>query len=702
MHVDLSEFRAAYLAEVEEHLGAVNKSLLAVDAANRAGRPSPRELRELMRLLHTIKGLSAMVGIEPIVGIAHRMETVLRAADRAGGVLDDRSLETMFEGTRAIESRVRAIANNEAVVEASSSLLSHLDAAEAAPAPVAAAQGDAPEDDELEPIVAAKLTSSEREQLTQGVAAGQHAVRVDFVPTPAKAEQGLTITSLRERLAPLGELVRVLPLTVKSDDATPGGLLFALIFLTGASLEIVADAAGVPVTDVTELLAARARSRSSIPPPPASEPEIAAFEEEEAAPEVSATQRAGVLRVDVARIDDTIDKLSGLIVTRSQLARAAGKLREAGADTRELEVILGDNARQLRDLRAAILRVRMVPISAVLDRLPLVIRGVGRSTGKQVRLVLEGTGAELDKAVAERIFPAFVHLLRNAIDHGIESPEERRLAGKPEQATIVVSSSSGNNRQIEIRIEDDGRGVDRARVAAKAGRPIAEGAAALLEALCTPGLSTRDAIDTTSGRGVGMDIVRKIIVEGLGGDLAMETFAGRGTAFIIRVPLTIAIVDSFTVRCANERFVVPVRVVEEIVELQSEDVVLGPRMTGRQTRFFARRGETVPVVELSEALGLGRLTSHSAAGQRGEGARTTPYGNQALVVRRGHDDSVAFAIDRVLGQQETVVRPLVDPLVSVVGISGSTDLGDGRATVVLDLLGLSGKIARMKEHAAWQ
>jgi two-component system chemotaxis sensor kinase CheA len=205
----------------------------------------------------------------------------------------------------------------------------------------------------------------------------------------------------------------------------------------------------------------------------------------------------------------------------------------------------------------------------------------------------------------------------------------------------------------------------------------------LLELLCRPGLSTRDEVDTTSGRGVGMDIVRKIVVDGLGGELTLETTPGRGTAFVLRVPLTIAIVDAFAVRCGGERFVVPVPVVEEIVDLDAAKIVRGPRRNGRDTRFFARRGETVPVVDLAFALQLG----------------AAPDAKQAVVVRRGHDEPVAFAIDRVLGQQETVVRPLVDPLVLVAGVSGSTDLGDGRATLVLDLLALTAKLGRTQEHA---
>jgi two-component system chemotaxis sensor kinase CheA len=594
----------------------------------------------------------------------------------------------MISGTRAIEVRVGAVARDEAVPSASASTLAELDALETESEAV---EVEAAQTTTFGPALDAKLTSSEREQLVQGANSGRRAVRVEFAPSPQKAEAGLNITTLRERLATVGEIVRVLPTATAPSEAAPGGLLFAIIMLTSGSDAEVAKVSEVPLADLHELLSARALPAPTAPASGAGAAGAPSESTGEHQPADVEAHRPGVLRVDVARIDDTIERLAGLIVTRSRLLRAADTLRVAGADTRELEAIIVDNGRQLRDLRAAVLRVRMVPIAAVLDRLPLVIRGLGRTAGKLVRLTVVGGGAELDKTVAERIFPALVHLLRNAVDHGIETPAERRHAGKDEHATITVTASTRNNRQIEIHVEDDGRGVDRARVAAKAGKEILADDANLLDLLCRPGLSTRDEVNTTSGRGVGMEIVRKVVVDGLGGELELETVAGAGTTFIIRVPVTIAIVDSFTLRCGSERFVVPVPVVEEIVELDATAIVRGPGGEGVEGRFFARRGEMVALLDLTRILGFADAqTENNFAGR------------QALVVRRGREEPVAFAIDRVLGQQETVIRPLVDPLVAVAGVSGSTDLGDGRATLVLDLLALSTTLRRSsgEERAA--
>lgn len=659
MNVDLEEFRSAFVAEADEHLAAAQSLLLAVDRALRdaaAGeRPGvQRDLRELLRLLHTMKGLAAMVGVDPVVALAHEMESVLRDAERAGGFIDESTIEVLLAGTRAIQARVRAVAENKPVPAPPADLLAALRRVEA-PAPPPIGQL------ELTDEVATKLGASELQQLRSGARNGLRALRVDFTPSASQAAAGVSISTVREKIAAIGEIVKVVPLS------PAGGLVFAIVFLTNVTDAKIEEATGI--AKVTTLLEVAPANEPA--PPPSFAPES---DDDETTTDIT----RGVLRVDVERVDDAIEMLGSLVVTRARMGLAVERLAATGADTRELRAIMSDHARQLRELRAAILRVRMVPMTAVVERLPLVVRGLARTNGKKVSTVLDVGTAELDKTVAERLFPALVHLVRNAVDHGIEPPEERVRAGKSETAVLRLEGRT-HDRLVELRISDDGRGVDRAAVLAKAGKTAPNGSssttdAELLDLLCRAGLSTRSEADTTSGRGLGMDIVRKT-VQRLGGELLLETTPGHGTTFILRVPLTVAIVDAFTVRSGGERFAVPVPVVEEIVELASERVVTGP-----QQRLLARRGETVPLFELADALQL-----HDDAAQR-----RAPL---ALVVRGAGGELVAYAVDRVLGQQEIVVRPLVDPLVASGAISGSTDLGDGRVTVVLDLLALSGRAA---------
>ena len=672
MNVDLQEFRGAFVAEAREHLAAAQGHLLAIEKAARAGQSAPRALRDLLRLLHTIKGLAAMVGVEPIVQLAHAMETTVRTTEQAGGATNATTSEALVAGSRAIEAQIRNVESDRAPSSAPADVLRALEGVEP-PVRVARTELD------IDPVIAAKLNASEKDQLRAGATAGRRVMRVDFAPAAEKAALGISITTVRERIGALGEIVKVIPVNTPASPTSPGGLVFTLLVITNAADVDLAAAAHVGPEAVTMLAGAATEEEAVVAEAGVDAmPSVRVDEPEDAPVEDSRT----TLRVEVRRVDDAIDMLGSLIVTRARLAHAVARLEQSGADCRELRAILADNARQLRDLRSAILRVRMVPLAVALDRLPFVVRGLRRATGKDVQLVLDVGNGELDKTVAERLFPALIHLVRNAVDHGIETAAARVAAGKSPDGTIRMTSRS-LDRNVEIRIADDGDGVDRARVAGKAGAPVPVTDDELLELLCRPGLSTRSEVDTTSGRGLGMDIVRKT-VERLGGELVLETVPGRGTTFIVRVPLTVAIVDAFTVRCRGDRFAVPVAAVEEIIELGR----LVPPTHPGGPRLLARRGETVPVVDLGDALTLPKVAGSTA-----------PH---ALLVRPNRGEILGYAVERVLGQQEIVVRPLVDPLVASPAISGSTDLGDGRATIVLDLLGLSAMTvaARRRGRAA--
>jgi len=669
---DLKEFIAAYLVEAEEHLAVANTQLLAVEGAQKNGSTNPRAVRETFRSLHTIKGLSAMVGVEPVVAIAHRMENFLRDSDRSGGTLAQPAIDALLRGVRAIEQRVAALARGDSAAPPSEELLAALDslglvATTAAPAPAAVL--------DLDPALLAKLAPFEVDQLLRGIAEGQRALRAEFSPSPERAAQGLTINSVRERMAKVADIVRVLPRGVPASPEAPGGLCFVLILLTRSSDELIAEAVGVR--------GAQFQSVARELPAPAMESELvpsieAEFDGAEDG-KIDTHSRRGVVRVDVSRLDDAMEGLSSLIVTRFRLARAIASLTERGVNTRELSEIMTDNARQLRDLRAAIVRVRMVPVSELLERVPLLVRGLRRATNRSVRLELEGGSAELDKSVSERLFPVIVHLVRNAVDHAIETPDERLRRGKPEEGLLRITCGARTNTRLEITVSDDGRGIDRAAVAKKAGRPSPSDDAGLLDLLCIPGLSTRDIVTTTSGRGMGMEIVKRTIVDELGGELEVHSVVGQGTTFTLRVPLTISIVDAFSFECGEQRFVVPVTMVDEIVEVDANALVKVPANDDDSLTvdILSRRGVAVPMIQLAQVFRL--KTAGKGAGK-------------AIVVRRA-GSAVAFAVDRMLGQQEVVVRPLNDVLVRAPGVSGATDLGDGRPTLVLDLVALSASLS---------
>ncbi|RYZ03074.1 MAG: chemotaxis protein CheA [Myxococcales bacterium] len=656
----LAEFVSAYVLETEEHLGAANTHLLATETALRAGESNLRGVREVFRALHTVKGLSAMVGVEPVVTLSHRMEALLRSADRSQSRLPLGAVDVLLRGVQAIEQRVSAFRDGRAVEPAPLALLREIDSfdAEAPTAATGRLELDLP------PELASKLGAAELEQLQSGLAAGKHAVCVSFEPSTEKAERGVTIKVVREALEKLGEIVKVVPVALQG-SASGAGLAFAIILLTAHEHAQIAAA----VDDAISISSIAAPTQ--LPASPL-EVELGVREHD------LETQQQGFVRVNVARLDESVERLSALIVNRFRMNRAIAKLASAGVDTRELLQIQNESGRQLRDLRAAIFRVRMVPTADLLERIPLLVRGLRRAVDRAVNVQIDAGTTEVDKAVAERLFPALVHLVRNAVDHAIETPDERVRRGKPAEGLLKISCAARSDTWLELSVEDDGRGIDREAVARKARREVPASEAALLELLCEPGLSTREVATTTSGRGMGMEIVKRTI-EQLGGELFLRTELGVGSTFVLRVPLSLSIVDGFSFECRTQRFVVPVASVDEIIEVDDASLVHSPASTrgGARVAMLERRGQVVPLLSLAGVLGLPEAGSDK----------------KALIVRRGAE-AVAFAVDRMLGQQEVVVRPLEDQLVRVRGVAGATDLGDGKPTLVLDLAGLGAALSR--------
>jgi two-component system chemotaxis sensor kinase CheA len=656
--VDLNEFIGGFVVEAEELIAIANSSLLELETACAEGRAHPRAVRELFRAMHTIKGLAGMVGVEPIVDIAHALETLIRAADRAGGRLERPAVDVSLRGVRAIEERVAAVAAGRQVAPAPPRLVDAIGASDAtaaispAPPPTIAPEWDA------------RLTASERQQLSQALHGGTPVWTLAFTPSDDKAQRGVTIGSVRARVAELGDIVKVVPRTVVV-DGKQAGVTFEMLVISRAEPALLAGAVEADVNTLAPLSVTAAAA------PEAAVPAVEPGESFDAGPllEEPSGMARPVVRVELERLDALQEQMSLLTVSRFRLERELAAFAAAGHDVRKLREVVDTQARQLRDLRRAILRVRLVRVAEVLEPLLLLVRSSARAAHKEVRLVLDTHEAELDKAVADRLLPAMIHLVRNAVDHAIEPPETRAAAGKPRVGTIRISATDLNGKRIQLSVSDDGRGIDRAAIALRAGREIASDAD-LLDVLATPGFSTRDVVSRTSGRGVGMEVVRRVAVADLGGELTLSTQPEVGTTFTLTVPLTIAIVDVFSFVCGAQAFVVPVAAVEEIVELGPDQRSTPPTRDagGARVTLLHHRGRPLPLVSLGLALAI----------DSGEHAA------RAIVTRR-NGEPLAFAVDRMLGRHEVVVRPIDDPLVRVPGVSGATDLGDGRPTLVLDL-----------------
>ncbi|HUS33368.1 MAG TPA: chemotaxis protein CheW [Kofleriaceae bacterium] len=655
--VDLQEFVGGFIAESDQLVASAKAHLLEIERASEANQPSAKLVRELFRAMHTLKGLAGMMGVQPIVDIAHALETVLRSADLAGGQLGSRACELGFIGVRAIAERVRAVADHKPVPPAPESLIDEL-----ARVDVSGNTQSAPL-----PVVASwdkKLNASERQQVVSALEANRKAYTLMFAPSDQHAARGVSISSVRASLGALGEIVKVAPRSVPATDTAPAGLVFEILVVSDADVEALARAAATTPAQVAavEIEVSSAPALESLP---ATEDELTPI-------------GRSVVRVELSRLDELQEQLSALVVTRFRLERQIASLSASGNDIRVLREIADSQGRQLRDLRRAILRVRMVRLSEVLEPLTLLVRSMVKPGIKEARLELDVRDSELDKAVADRLLPALVHLVRNAVDHAIEPVVERERAGKSRAGTVRIESREGAGNQLVLSVVDDGRGIDRAVIARRARKELADDDA-VLEVLTAPGFSTREKVTETSGRGIGMDIVRRIVASDLGGELSMTTKVGQGTTFTLEVPLTIAIIDVFSFECAGQPFVVPVTTVEEIFELTEQRRIDSPAaLRGRlPVALLERRGRPLPLVELSKMLRIS--TAESAA-------------SKALVVRR-QNEPLAFAVDRMLGRHEVVIRPIEDVLARVPGIAGATDLGDGRPTLLLDLVELAAGIS---------
>jgi two-component system chemotaxis sensor kinase CheA len=405
-------------------------------------------------------------------------------------------------------------------------------------------------------------------------------------------------------------------------------------------------------------------------------------------PVTSAPAPSNFVRVDLARLDELMQMVGELVITRARLGDNLKALKGSVSEP-QLRTLRETNLaleRQLRNLREGVMRVRLVPIGEIFARMQFVIRDIARESKKQIALELIGQTTEIDKFVVERMMDPLLHLVRNAVSHGLESEADRIAQGKSPEGKIALRAATAGE-MVVIEIEDDGRGVDVEKVTKRARSQglIATDAtpdmASVLDIICSSGFSTRDQADLTSGRGVGMAVVKNTVQE-LGGFLTLDSQVGVGTKFTIQLPLTLAIADALTVSIGGQTFAVPQSSVREVLETQPTAITVF-----ENNEIFSHRGSVLPLIRLADFFGLASTSPETQNGKR----------LHVVVVGSGLS-AVGLLVDRILGQREIVVRPLTDPLVQVVGIAGATELGDGRIVLILDTAALLhvGRLASWK------
>ncbi|MBP7891930.1 MAG: chemotaxis protein CheA [Firmicutes bacterium] len=681
-----------FLAEADEQLQYLEDGLLDLEQSS----DDPEVIAQIFRAAHTLKGSSATLGHEKMARLTHSMESVLDLVRKSQMSVTPILMDLMFECLDMLRILNREIATAQDsgvdITELDDRLLDVIESAERqAGAGETAGGRDTPsmgvEPDG--PTWTGQFTGS-----------GDVRVKVRFAracPMPSvRAYQVI------DRLSALGALAYSEPSVDRIEAGDDVLDLVVVVEYDGDALEPLAqairsvtDVEDVRVLQVSQIGSTRtamqraADAQEAAPPADATRKAtadavggaartVAAISPAKA---TAASVGATTVRVDVARLDVLSNLVAELVIDRTHLAQLESKLADKhGGDelVSELNRTSTHIGRLTTELQEAINKARMLPIDNVFKRFPRMVRDLAQKQGKEVELIIRGEDTELDRSVSEEIGDPLIHLLRNAVGHGIEPPEERARAGKPPRGVVRLSAFRQEN-YIVLQVADDGRGIDPEMIRASAVRKgiVAEDAAARLSdkdainLVFASGLSTATKADDVSGRGVGMDIVRRNL-EKLNGSISLDTAIGRGSTFTVKLPLTLAIIRALLVSLGQRIYAIPLNSVEEITRVEKSDI---NTVGGREA--IRPRGEVVPLLWLGDVFGV---RGHDRFGRLSE-----PGQKVFAVIASSHEGKVGLAVDRLVGEMEIVIKSLGTFVGNVPGVSGVTILGDGRVALIVDV-----------------
>ncbi|SIT32421.1 chemotaxis protein CheA [Achromobacter sp. MFA1 R4] len=696
--LDLSQFYETFFDEADELLAQMEQLLLELDV----GAPDIEQLNAIFRAAHSIKGGAATFGcFTQLAGTTHLLENLLDAIRRGEMALRTDMIDIFLETKDVLKSQLDAYRASEepddAVFERICAVLrqlalEHKDpaaAAAAAPAPAAPAPAPAPAPVQQAPQPQPEPVAPAAPAAESGESAAGLPLRVRITKVSDK-----DAASLLEEMGNLG--------TVKASDRSNGALTVwvestctpddieavCCFIVDGDQLSIAREAA--PATgDAAPAVAEAAPAAQPAPAPvaapvpeaPVAEPAAAA---DAGAPAARAAARPAAaapahadkestsIRVGVEKVDQVINLVGELVITQAMLAQTASTLDPVLHD--RLLNGMEQLERNARDLQEAVMSIRMMPMDYVFSRFPRLVRDIAGKMGKQIELQTYGRATELDKSLIERIIDPLTHLVRNSLDHGIETPEKRIAAGKDPVGQLVLSAQH-NGGNIVIEVSDDGGGLNREKILKKA---MAQGLAVnenspddeIWQLIFAPGFSTAEKVTDISGRGVGMDVVRRNIQD-MGGHVQLSCEPGHGTTTRIVLPLTLAILDGMSVRVGEETFILPLNHVTESLQPTNDQIY---SVAGNE-RVMHVRGEYLPLVEMHRVFSVGE-------------AQTDP--TQAIaVIMQAEDRRFALLVDHLIGQHQVVVKNLESNYRKVPGISAATILGDGSVALIVDVFALA-------------
>ncbi len=671
-----------FTEEADEQIELLDSSLVQLE-----GEPDPDLVQQIFRAAHTLKGSSATIGHKKMANLTHAMETVLDAVRQGRKRPTSDVVDALLAGLDAL----RVLAHEVVTCIDSGIETARLEAD-------LMAVLEAPDDDEAGIESAAteaetpgfRLEPAEVEAALAGIGDGMSAYFLEATISPDCQLPSIRSFQVLQELDALGRVLQTWP---GRDHIEAGAGEFSVVgFILSSQSDEQLQTAVRAVTDV-ESVTARTLSADELDQPqaatavPKASPAggVALMAVEDGVPADSARgqvrKTTQSVRIDVERLDGLMNLVGELVIDRTRLQQIREQLSAVLKDanltelTENFEETTSHLARVTDELQEQIMRSRMLPIRSVLTRLPRLVRDVAVKCGKKVELTTAGEETELDRSVIEEISDPLVHILRNAVDHGIETPEERRAAGKPETGLVTVTAWN-QETYIYLSVKDDGKGIDtstlRRKVVEKGlmSREAAESASEeqAIQWVFLPGLSTAKVISDVSGRGVGMDIVRTNI-ERLNGQITVHSTPGKGSEVIIQLPLTLATTKALMVVANSTVYAIPLVSVTEALADHEADI---HAVNGRKTLRLRQR--LLPMIDLARALGDSR-------------PRQLGAGKFVVAARHG-DRQIAFVVDQLLGEQDVVVKSLGDMVGNRKGLTGATILGDGTLGLIVDTASL--------------
>src|SRR5947209_15632871 len=646
--------RDEFTGEAEELLETLSRDLVELESQGRDVRPEV--INKIFREVHSLKGLAGMLGFGEIYELAHSLEDMLDRLRMGKIEITKELIDLLYDAVDSLNRLVIAV-NDPSVgrlidVTALTRRIHQLVTNQ--PAHVHENPfGELTLDEQTRK----SLTEYEEHRLQENVRARKQilsvAVRFDFSDFDEK------LRALTQVLSASGEVISTLPAI---DGSGGSGIAFRLLY--GSILDADAVAAMVPEGTVTSLRK---------PEAPAVAAEADAAEEEQSLRSMSQT-----VRVDISKLDHVMNIVGQLIIEKTQLdsltrsLHQGEALQQARLTAHELTKIARNLDRKLNELQKSVIETRMVPVGQIYAKLSRTVRKVARELNKEIELVLRGEDTELDKVMVEELTDPLMHIIRNALDHGIEPADERVAKGKNPVGKVTLNAYQQGN-SVVLDVTDDGRGIDPEVVRKSAVKrnliaqhdPFDQQRA--YETLFTPGFSTASAVSEISGRGVGLDVVKKNLQE-LKGSIDILSVPGEGTTFRIMLPITLAIIQALVVRAAGEQFAIPLTSVEESLRIYSRDI-----RTVERREVFTLRDFTLPLLRLADAFRLD--------GDREEGPDTKWFG----VVTRSGEKVAGILVDALVRQQEVVIKSIGERLKTIPGIAGATEVGEGEIVLVMDV-----------------